>query len=76
MATRRARVTRLRAILSAQARKAVTVRSMAASDNMPLAAKPSPRRVMREKASTTRNPSWVGRATSMRQLLVPKSKAA
>ena len=33
-------------------------------------------RMMRENASTTRNPSAVGRATSRRQLLVPRSSAA
>ena len=37
---------------------------------------PSPNRTMREKASTTRKPSPVGRATSSRQLLVPRSSAA
>jgi len=37
---------------------------------------PSPSRMMREKASTTRKLSPAGRATSRRQLLVPRSSAA
>ena len=37
---------------------------------------PSPSRIMRENASTTRKLSRVARATSRRQLLVPRSSAA
>ena len=37
---------------------------------------PSPSRTMRLKLSSTRNPSPDGAATSMRQLLVPRSRAA
>ena len=65
------------AILPAQIRSAAIVRAIAASDSTPLAASPSPSRTMREKASTTRKPLARGRrATSSRQLLVPRSSAA
>ena len=47
-----------------------------ARPSRPLCDRPSPRRTMRENASMTRNPSAVGRATSSRQLLVPRSSAA
>ena len=40
------------------------------------ACSPSPSRTMREKLSRTRKPSPAGVATSMRQLLVPRSRAA
>jgi len=50
--------------------------SMAASLKRPDAVTPSPSRMMREKASMTRKPSPAGRATSRRQLLVPRSSAA
>src|SRR5690349_2770106 len=49
---------------------------MASSESTPLAARPSPRRTMREKASTTRNPEPAGCATKSRQLFVPRSSAA
>ena len=52
-------------------------RSIAASPSLPFAAKPSPRRTIREKASMTRNcPGRLGTATSRRQLFVPRSSAA
>ena len=76
VAIRRARVTPRAAILSRQMRSASRVRSIAASLSRPVCESPSPKRTMREKASTTRNPSAVGRATRRRQLLVPKSSAA
>jgi hypothetical protein len=75
VATALDRVTRRQRILSAQTLSAFKVRSMAASDSRPLAAIPSPRRTIREKASMTRNPWFCGRATSRRQLLVPRSTA-
>jgi len=46
-------------------------RSIAGSLMQPVAEIPSPRRMIREKESTTRNPSLVGQAISRRQLLVP-----
>src|SRR5580658_2556708 len=52
------------------------VRSIAASESLPVAASPSPSRTMREKASMTRKPRRVPRATRSRQLLVPRSSAA
>jgi len=51
-------------------------RQRAASLIAPVEEMPSPRRMMREKESTTRNPSPVGQAISSRQLLVPRSSAA
>ena len=66
----------LGAILSAQTLSASNVRSIAASDKRAGRGQPSPSRTMREKASMTRNPSPAGRATSRRQLLVPRSSAA
>jgi hypothetical protein len=63
-------------IRSAQAASAAMVRSIAASDRAPVAARPSPRRTMREKLSTTRKPPRTGAPTSSRQLLVPRSSAA
>ena len=76
VATLRAWVTPWRRILPAQTLRASMVRSMAARESEPLAPSPSPRRTIRENASTTRNPSPRGRATSNRQLLVPRSSAA
>ncbi len=55
---------------------AAIARSIAASLIEPVAAMPSPSRMIREKESTTRNPSPVGQAISSRQLLVPRSSAA
>ena len=49
---------------------------MASSERTPFAARPSPSRTIREKASTTRKPDSAGRATRSRQLLVPRSRAA
>ncbi|MGY3410583.1 hypothetical protein ACVWZV_006696 [Bradyrhizobium sp. GM5.1] len=51
-------------------------RSIAASLMHPVAETPSPSRMMREKESTTRKPSWVGQAIRSLQLLVPRSSAA
>ena len=72
----RTRTTRCRRILAAHTCSASMVRSMAASDRRPLAVTPSPRRMMRENASMTLKPRRDGRATSSRQLLVPRSSAA
>ena len=72
----RARVTPRAAILSRHTFNASIVRAIAASLKRPVSDSPSPRRTMRENASMTRNPSAVGRATSSRQLLVPRSSAA
>ena len=55
---------------------AAMARSMAASLMHPVAETPSPRRMMREKESTTRKLSPNGQAISSRQLLVPRSSAA
>jgi len=63
-------------ILPAQTRNASIVRAIAASDNAPVAASPSPNRTMRENASTTRKPPPDRRAIKSRQLLVPRSSAA
>ena len=52
------------------------VRSIASSESAPVAESPSPKRTMRENASTTRKPVPTGRATSSRQLFVPRSRAA
>src|SRR5215469_14512451 len=52
------------------------VRAIAASESIPVADRPSPRRTMREKASMTRKPRPAPRATRRRQLLVPRSSAA
>jgi hypothetical protein len=76
VAIRRARVTLRLRILSRQTASASSARAIAASLSRPLAKTPSPRRMMRENASMTRKPSRVGRATSSRQLLVPRSSAA
>ena len=76
VAIRPARSTRCRCILAAHTCSASMVRSMAASDSRPLADTPSPRRMMRENASMTLKPRRDGRATSRRQLLVPRSSAA
>ena len=70
------RATRCRRILVAHTCSASMVRSTAASDRRPLAVTPSPRRMMRENASMTLKPRRDGRATSSRQLLVPRSSAA
>lgn len=51
-------------------------RSIACSARRPVSASPCPSRTTREKASTTSNAWRVGRATSRRQLLVPRSSAA
>ena len=72
----RDRVTRRRRILPAQTFSAAMVREMASSESRPEALTPSPRRTIRENASTMRNPLRVGRATSSRQLFVPRSSAA
>ena len=63
-------------ILSLQIESAAMARSMAPSLIEPVEEIPSPRRMMREKELTTRNPSAVGHAISSRQLLVPRSSAA
>ena len=76
VAIRPERTTRCRRILAAHTFSASSVRSTAASDSRPLAETPSPRRMMREKASITLKPRREGRATSSRQLLVPRSSAA
>ena len=76
VAISRARVTPRLRILSRQIDSASIARSIAASPSRPEAAMPSPRRMMRENASITRKPSRIGRATSRRQLLVPRSSAA
>ncbi len=76
VAIRRARVTPRLRILSRQMPSASTARSIAASLMRPDAEMPSPSRMMRENASMTRKLSPVGRATSSRQLLVPRSSAA
>ena len=76
VATRPARSTQCLRIFVAQTFSASMVRSIASSDRRRLAATPSPRRMMRENASTTRKPRRDGRATSRRQLLVPRSRAA
>ncbi len=65
-----------RLILSRQMLSAAMARSIAASLIEPVAETPSPSRMMREKESTTRKPSWVGQAISSLQLLVPRSSAA
>ena len=75
VATLRERVTPRRRILPAQTRNAAMVRSIATGDSSPVALTPSPRRTMRENASITLKPLRVGRATSNRQLLVPRSRA-
>jgi hypothetical protein len=62
--------------LAAQICNAASVRSIASSDSRRLALTPSPRRMMREKASITLKPRRDGCATSRRQLLVPRSRAA
>ena len=76
VATQRTWVTRCRSSRWRQLRRAAMVRAMAASLSRLLAARPSPRRTMREKLSTTRNPVGSGTAISRRQLLVPRSSAA
>ena len=76
VAIRPDRTTRWRWILAAHTCSASMVRSMAASDSWPLADTPSPSRMMRENASMTLKPRRDGRATSSRQLLVPRSSAA
>ena len=60
----------------AQACRAPRARSIARSLSRPVACRPSPRRTMRLKLSSTRKPSGVGAPTSRRQLLVPRSNAA
>ena len=73
----RARDRRGCAACRAQIFSASTARSMAGSLRRPVADRPSPSRTMRENASTTRNwPAVSARATSSRQLLVPRSSAA
>ena len=62
VAISRARFTLRARILSRQTSSAATARSIAASLMRREAATPSPRRMMRENASMTRNPSAVGRA--------------
>jgi hypothetical protein len=76
VAIKRARVTPRFFILSRQTDKASIARVIAASLMRPDVDSPSPSRMMRENASMTRKPSRVGRATSRRQLLVPRSSAA
>ncbi len=61
---------------AAQACSADRARSIAAGQSWPVRCSPSPSRTMRLKLSSTRNPSPDGAATSMRQLLVPRSSAA
>ncbi len=62
--------------LSAHTCSASMVRSMATSESRPVADNPSPSRMIRENASTTWKPRREGLATSKRQLLVPRSRAA
>ncbi len=61
--------------ISAQTLSASMVRFMAACDSRPELSTPSPRRMMREKASMTRKPRREGLAMRSRQLLVPRSRA-
>jgi hypothetical protein len=75
VAMRRDRDTPRRDILSAQTLSASTVRFIAVSESRPELSTPSPRRMMREKASMTRKPRRDGRAIKSRQLLVPRSRA-
>src|SRR5690606_40596842 len=63
-------------MIRAHTRSAAMVRAIARSRSQPLAARPSPRRTMREKLSITSKPSACGLATSNLQLLVPRSSAA
>jgi hypothetical protein len=56
--------------------KAAIARLIAASLRRRDDETPSPSRTILENASTTRKPSPEGRATSNRQLLVPRSSAA
>ena len=76
VAISRARLTPRLRILSRQMASAATARPTAASLMRPDVETPSPSRMMRENASMTRKLSPVGRATSSRQLLVPRSSAA
>jgi hypothetical protein len=75
VATRRERVTPLRAIFAEQIFKASIVREIASSERTPEWLTPSPSLMIREKASMTKKPRREGRATSRRQLLVPRSRA-
>ena len=75
-AARRARATWFRLILLAHTCSASIVRAMASSESRPVMDTPSPRRMMRENASITLKPRREGRATSSRQLFVPRSSAA
>ena len=61
VAIRPERTTRCRSILAAHTFSASMVRSIAASESRPLADTPSPRRMMREKASMTLKPRRDGR---------------
>ena len=72
----RERVTWRRRIFPAQTLSADIVREIASSESNPDALTPSPRRTILEKASMTRKPLRVGRATRRRQLFVPRSSAA
>ena len=76
VAISRERVTPRLRILARQTRSASTARRIAASLSRPELVMPSPSRMMRENASITRKLSRVARATSSRQLLVPRSSAA
>ena len=51
------------------------VREIASSERRPEWLTPSPSLMIREKASMTKKPRREGRATSRRQLLVPRSRA-
>ena len=75
VATERDSDTRRRFNFSAQTESAATARSIAPSLILPDVAIFSPSRTTREKASITVKPPSVGRATSRRQLLVPRSIA-
>jgi hypothetical protein len=76
VATHRIRLTPLRRIFFMQIFSAAMVRDMASEVKHPFVETPSPRRTIRENASTTLKPNTVGRAIKRRQLLVPKSIAA
>jgi hypothetical protein len=76
VAISRRRLALLDWILSRQTDNAAMARSIAASLMQPVAEMPSPRRMMREKESTTRKLSPEGQAIRRRQLLVPRSSAA
>jgi hypothetical protein len=75
VAISRERLTPRRFIFSAQTLSASMVRLIAGSDRRPEFTTPSPRRMIREKASMTRKPRREGLAMRSLQLLVPRSRA-